>query len=213
VVWQTSVDGEERIVADNGDTQEQQKPVPTLDEMLAREHVPDLSFNNGWQNARDVTGDESAFHFAGQSEPMTEEEIKEKFGAGPANTTYAVDPGSIRDAEATILSSLNEEVSAYETFKQDALGKVQWIFLTDNEHGLEPKHNDGHTGPFGWVEGADVTVKDPNPAMTTMLISNLEQVLRTCGDALHMTGDFATMLNNAAQYYAQADKAPFRSEE
>jgi hypothetical protein len=200
---------------------DQPKPKPSLDELLARKYVPTVSLDEDWKTAKDVTGNESDFSTAGKkSQGSLYEQMvlhfKAVFKPPPDNTEFQVDPGSIRDAENTILTNLSAEIDAFETFKKNALAKAQWIFLTDNENGLA--HKEGETGQVfmgmqNTAKPADLTIKDPTPGLTTSWIYKLELLLKSSGDALHMSGQFAAMLNDAAQYYAQADKAPFRSDE
>jgi hypothetical protein len=196
----------------------------SLDDLLARKYVPTVSVNEGWKTAKDLNGNESDFAGGTGSKGTPLEQLLNALGQylkatlkpPPENSEFTVDPGSIRSAESTILTNLSSEVEAFETFKKNALAKAQWIFLTDNEHGLD--HKEGESGRvfMGMQDNSapdDLTIKDPNPGLTTAWIYNLELLLKSSGDALQMSGQFAAMLNDAAQYYTQADKAPFRSDD
>lgn len=115
----------------------------------------------------------------------------------PTHAKYAVSPGSVNDAGNEILSRSQQSVNTYEDLKSTVQHDGGWIFW-------EPAIGTKIPDIMG-VEGGYVT--DQSPETTNQLTAAEDNLLLGVADSITLAGQFADQLNNAAQFYTQADKA------
>ena len=151
------------------------------------------------QTANDVTGD--AFIIAKDAG-----EAKDPGNAvRPPDATFHVAASSIRDAEAGLINEGKTQVSAFESFKDFVVGEEKWVFLVSNANDMvKPEHQEYHFNQGGGYTTGEY-FQDPNPGKTKEIIDGQRALLRACGDSIFAVGQFTAMLNDAAQYYAEAD--------
>ncbi len=102
----------------------------------------------------------------------------------PSHSAYRVSPGSIRNAETTLLARTDAQISQYNDLKAYAeQTRSQNIYYTDDAG---------------------------DAVMTEMQLSNTQdRLLQNIGDAVELYGQYINMLNYAAQNYAHADIGSF----
>jgi hypothetical protein len=103
--------------------------------------------------------------------------------APPTVPPYLVSPGSIRDAENTLLTALNNvQIPEYDAVKTYVA-----------ESASQNLYSAGMTEAY--------------------LTSIQTRLLQSVGDGIELVGQFISMLNNAAQGYAHADQSSFMPED
>lgn len=114
----------------------------------------------------------------------------------PSHPAYAVSPGSLGDASNEILNQTQQSLNAYEDLKSTVQGGG-WIFW--------------ERAPFTHfteqLTGKTVYMTDQHPELTNQIIAVEDNLLLEIADSITLAGQFADQLNNAAQFYAKADKA------
>jgi hypothetical protein len=108
-----------------------------------------------------------------------------------------VSPGSVNDAGNQILSRSQQSINTYDDLKSTVQNDGGWVFW-------EPALGTQVPDIMG-VEGGPMT--DPNPGLTNQLTAAEDNLLLGVADSITLAGQFADQLNNAAQFYTQADKA------
>jgi hypothetical protein len=158
-----------------------------------------------------LTGEKDKFiELSGQAP----DPLKQHQADVPTASPFKVRPSDIKGLEKTILTELDRQVGEYEAFKKLMVDTEGWIFLVQKPGALIP-HNqatpNGYTSlSAGYIPdhyGADYT--DPDPARTQQIVDSQNALVRAVGDAYHLVGEMAAILNNAAQRYVQADKSTF----
>jgi hypothetical protein len=125
----------------------------------------------------------------------------------PTHANVVVSPGSLREAVGAMMTTTKGAVADFEAFKARVREKVR--HLHENTH-KNPGGKAGQEAANGLGAGAVYTdTYDDDPAGTQELIDNQERLLRAVADIVEQVGYYTGLLNNAAQYYASADKASF----
>jgi hypothetical protein len=113
-----------------------------------------------------------------------------------AITAFAVSPGSIEEAENTILAETQTAVTAYDAFREKVQSEQGWAFSINNP-GMLTETVQGHpTLTPGNL---------PNQDATNQFIIAQDQALRGAGDAIELAGKYVAWLNDAAQAYGATD--------
>lgn len=119
----------------------------------------------------------------------------------PTHSAYQVSPGSVNDAGNQILANTQQAISAYENLKATVASTKSWIFWAPNDRpdSVVPSG----AGPID----ADPGYKNPDREQGKKIGAAEDNLLLEIGDSITLAGQFADQINNAAQFYAQADKA------
>ena len=129
----------------------------------------------------------------------------------PTASPFEVKPSDIKALTKTILTELDKQVDEYGSFKSLIQDTEGWIFLVQYPGALVP-HEKAKPGsyytPYGGTE-TKANFTDPDPAATQKIVDSQNALVRALGDAYHLVGEMAAVLNNAAQNYVHADKATF----
>lgn len=149
--------------------------------------------------ANDVTG--SAFIIAKD----TPDDDTPGNAVRPPDAAFSVATSSIRDAETKLISEGKTQVTEFETFKDFVVSEEKWVFLVSNPDDMvKPANQQYHFNQGGGYTTGEY-FQDPNPGKTKEIVDGQRALLRACGDAVFAVGQFTAMLNDAAQYYAEAD--------
>ena len=169
-------------------------------------HVPELHMEE--RTARSVTGD-NLFN------PPKDSGDETKTPERPEVRAFGVTPADLRGAQNYMLNELNTQVDEFESFKADVLSKGGWIFYAENEGGVQNdreirSHDGGSHISRHTVRGEDLPpVEDPNPDQTQMLVDTQLSLLKAVGGSIQAVAQYVVRVNNAAQFYAEADKQSF----
>ena len=169
-------------------------------------HIPELTVEE--RTARSVTGD-NLFN------PPDEPGDEKKDLVEPTVRAFAVSPADLRFAQNKILKELDRQVDDFEIFKNDVLSKGGWIFYAKNEGAMQDSferriHEGGSKQSKEWVDGKDLPPhEDPNPEQTQMLVDSQLTLLKSVSGSIQAVAQYVARINNAAQFYAQADKQSF----
>lgn len=117
----------------------------------------------------------------------------------PSHADYAVSPGSVNDAGNEILTDDHKALDTYERLKATVDSTKSWIFWAPTAHGLG---SDNPNQP-GW----DHYVNDKHPEVSAQLGAAEDNLLLEIADTITLAGTFADQIDNAAQFYTQADKS------
>lgn len=155
-------------------------------------NTPDLTMNDkGWPLA--ATGDAP-----GGTPPS---------GAPPVVPDFSVTVQTLRDAQTFLLPTVETAVNSYNTLKASTNDQKDWIF------------QQGSPGDLGqyyfWnpaSQGTQTENVQPDPdlaAQTPKMVASLDNALLAIADVVHLTGEYASYMNVAAQAYTSADKGSF----
>lgn len=147
--------------------------------------VPDLAIASGWATAHSITG----------KDVIGSDGAKSSDGADLPEPTsiFSVTPGTIKEAEDTILKEVGTQIDNFESFKKKVWARGGWVFITDNPNDPMPHDMMGNA----------------IPGQARDLVDGQNQLLRTVADSIELVGQFVARLNNAAQFYAEADIQSF----
>ncbi|GGK78767.1 hypothetical protein GCM10012284_10840 [Mangrovihabitans endophyticus] len=174
-----------------------------------------MDLTQRWARGRSVTGDSA--HFTGGAEPfklVDSSGHRTHAGNGfqePQSAAFTVHPGTLLDAENSILAATKSGIAEFESFKDRVLSEESWIFFAEDKSSTVPSYHAGH---YVWQGDERVwkqpdtyaDVKDPNPGQTADLQGQQNSLLQAVGGAIQLVGVFVGKLNDAAQIYAEADK-------
>jgi hypothetical protein len=121
----------------------------------------------------------------------------------PNHPAYLVSPGSIGYAGTEILIGTEQNIGVYDDLKSTVANTKGWIFWAPNS---DPQRTGG-TGSHAYGHKNSGPIPDPDPEMTAKLGAIEDNLLLEIADAITLAGQFVDVLNNAAQFYTQADKA------
>ncbi|GAA5193304.1 hypothetical protein GCM10023322_55010 [Rugosimonospora acidiphila] len=121
----------------------------------------------------------------------------------PTHPAYVVSPGSIGYGATQILISTEQNIGVYNDLKSTVADTKAWIFWAPNSN---PQRTGG-TGSHAYGIKNTGPIPDPDPELTAQLSAIEDNLLLEIADAITLAGQFVDVLNNAAQFYTQADKS------
>jgi hypothetical protein len=120
--------------------------------------------------------------------------------APPSHKPYSVSPGSIRDAENTLLQETGRQVEHYESFKNYVNERKEWIFSFASS-------DTRYTAVPGFRSGSITKDHPVNPDTAHNTLVAQDQGLVAVANVIELAGQFIARLNNSGQSYAMADIA------
>jgi hypothetical protein len=132
--------------------------------------------------------------------------------AAPVVADFAVDVGTLDDAQNALLPKSDLALKTYEALRASTAGKVDWIFQQPTAAlGTESSQVGGSSAGGSGPTVSEVKV-EANPELvkqTPKVKSALDNALLAIADSIKLTGDYAAHLNTAAQTYTYADKQAY----
>ena len=133
--------------------------------------------------------------------------------AAPVVADFAVDIGTLDDAQNALLPKSNTALDTYNALKTSTAGKVDWIFQQPHSGDLGTQSTQvGGSAAGGSGPTYSETKVEANAELvkqTPKLKASLDNALLAIADAIKLTGDYASQLNTAAQTYTYADKQAY----